>query len=80
LAWREDDIAGIEEEIEAVLANWVPLNPEVGDGFIEVDLGEEAIGGVEAVVYEAAESVDTLEVGASKGGLEVERIELPTEV
>jgi hypothetical protein len=51
----------------------VPLNPEVGDGFVEVDLGEEAIGGAEAVVYEAAEGVDTLEIGTSKGGLEVER-------
>jgi hypothetical protein len=69
LAWREGDVAGIEEEIEAVLANRVPLNPEVGDGFIEVDLGQEAIGGVEAVVYEAAESVDTLEIGTAKGGL-----------
>jgi hypothetical protein len=73
LAWREGDVAGIEEEIEAVLANWVPLNPEVGDGFVEVDLGEEAIGSAEAVVYEAAEGVDTLEIGTSKGGLEVER-------
>jgi len=44
LAWREGDIAGIEEEIEAVLANWMPLHPEVGDGFIEVDLVRRRLG------------------------------------
>ena len=71
--WRKGDIAGIEEGIEAVLANRMPLYPEVGDGFVEVDLGEEAIGGVEAVVDEAAEGVDALEIRASKGWLEVER-------
>ena len=39
-----------------------------GDGFVEVDLGEEAIGGAEAVVYEAAEGVDTLESAPSRMG------------
>jgi hypothetical protein len=73
LAWREGDVAGIEEAIEAVLANWVPLNPEVRDGFVKVDLSEQAIGGAEAVVYESAEGIDALEIGASKGGLKVER-------
>jgi hypothetical protein len=51
----------------------VPLNPDVGDSFAEVDLGEEAIGGVEAVVYESAKGVDALEIGTSKSWLEVER-------
>lgn len=33
LAWRQGDIAGIEEEIEAVLANWVPLTPMLATAF-----------------------------------------------
>jgi hypothetical protein len=73
LAWRKGDVAGIEEEIEAVLANWVPLNSDVGNGFVEVDLSEEAIRGAEAVVYESPKGVDAFEIGASKSWLEVEK-------
>jgi hypothetical protein len=36
------DIAGVEEAVEAVLSDRVTFDPEIGDGFVEVDLGLES--------------------------------------
>lgn len=73
LSGSKRNIAGIEESVKAVLSNWMAFNPKIGQGFVEVDLCQEAVGCAEAVVDVAAEGVDAFEVGTAKGRLKVKR-------
>ena len=73
LAGHQRDIARVEKGVEAILSDGVTFQPEIGYGFVEIDLGKETVGGPETIVDETAQGVDALEVGTAEGRLEIER-------
>lgn len=77
LAGSQRDVTGVEETVEAILPDGMSFDSDIGDDFIEIDLREQAIGCAEAVVDETSESVDTLEIRATEGGLKREGNEAP---
>src|SRR6201996_1800140 len=69
LGRRKGYVAGVEEGVEAVLAEGMAFDADRCDGLVEVDLAKQTIGSPETEVSETSGLCDAVEVRAAKRGL-----------